>query len=95
MTVKKVGAAQHMLCGSSLCRRPVFPETGGRTQAGGQRVSSDHESQENRENRRARYRMLAKEAEDRAVKATSREIREEFTTLAKKWHKLADEVCSN
>ena len=58
-------------------------------------MSSDHKSQENRENRRARYRMLAKEAEERAVKANSQEIREEFMTLAKKWHKLADDICSN
>jgi len=39
--------------------------------------------------------MLAKEAEDMAIKATSQEIRESFLTLASGWHKLADEAGSN
>ena len=36
--------------------------------------------------------MLAKEAEDMAVKATSQEIREGFLTLASGWLKLAKET---
>jgi hypothetical protein len=58
-------------------------------------VTDDQESLENRENRAARYRMLAKEAEDMAVEATSQGIREGFLTLANGWHKLANEVGSN
>ena len=57
-------------------------------------MTGDYESHVSRARRAARYRMLANEAESRAVKAPSQEIRIGFLTVANRWHKLADEVRS-
>ena len=55
-------------------------------------MTDEQKGPEGRKQRAAKYRMLAQEAEDMAVKALSQKIREGFLTLASGWHKRADEV---
>jgi hypothetical protein len=50
---------------------------------------------ESRQDRAARYRKLAKEADDLAIRCTSTQTRESCARIARSWRLLADETESD